>query len=458
MKRGVGFGGLVAFLVTLVAVGGACSTSSSSAVAPPTGDDATPIVIGVSDSLSGGLVGVGLPFQNAVKVAEQYINSLGGILGRPLRFVVMDDMTDEGAGLQQTIQMLLSEGAVAIIGPNGSGQVSALQPMLTDQKVLEVSASATAANLLSTDPLDEHFFFRTCPSDSLQGEAVVDFAVAGPNGIGGDAGGPVACSKMAIVYLSNTYGTSMKAVIDASFPAKSRGGSIVLEQSVDVTVMSDYSAVVDAIEDATPDCLVTIVYDDVADALLEQLDAAIAIPPPGWSPNFFVIGTDGVYTNNFIVNGRINGSDAGSANVANGVYGTSPDSNPPTNDYNDFRNLYLAQFALTPGESDLDPYTANEFDAAILLALAIEQAGTTTDTTKIRDAYLQIGMVTSNSYGPSQVLDALDAIRRGERVHYEGASGNLALQPDGNVLAGYLVWTVVDGRFQTIARISAEDL
>jgi ABC-type branched-subunit amino acid transport system substrate-binding protein len=457
--RCVGLGVVTALLVALVTAGGACSTSSSSSAAPLTGDDAAPIVIGVSDTLTGGLSGVGIPFQNAVKVAEQYINSLGGVLGRPLRFVVMDDMTDEGAILEQTIASLLGQGAVAIIGPNGSGQVSYLQPMLTEQKVLEVSASATAADLISSDdPLDHHFFFRTCPSDSLQGEAVVDFAVAGPNGIGGDGGGPVACSRMAIVYLSNTYGISMKAVIDAAFPVKSNGGSIVSEQSVDVTVMSDYSAIIDGIEAATPDCLVAIVYDDVADAFLQQLDAAITPSPPGWSPSFFVIGTDGVYTNNFIVNGRLNAADAGSANVANGVYGTSPDSSPPTNNYNDFRNLYLAQFSLTSGESDLDPYTANEFDAAILLALAIEKAGTATDSTKIRDAYLQIGMVTSNSYGPSQVLDALAAIRRGEDVHYLGASGNLALQSDGNVLAGYLIWTVVDGRYQTIARITADDL
>jgi branched-chain amino acid transport system substrate-binding protein len=456
--RGAGLGVLAAFVATLVSVGAACATKSSGGGAPTTGDDAAPIVIGVSDTLTGGLSGVGVPFQNAVHVAEQYINSFGGVLGRPLRFVVMDDMTDEGAILQQTIQSLLGQGAVAILGPNGSGQVSAVEGMLASQQVLEVSASATATDLISTDALGDHYFFRTCPSDALQGEAVADFAAAGPNGIGGDAGGPVACSKMAIVYLSNTYGMSMKAVIEHSFPAKSQGGSIVTEQAVDVTVMPDYTTAITAITSSAPDCLVLIVYDDVADAFLEQFDQAISPLPPGWSPSFFVIGTDGVYTNKFIVDGRLDAADAGSSTVANGVYGTVPDTNPPTSEYNDFRNLYLAQFGLTPGESDLDPYTANEFDAAILVALAIEQAGTTTDRVKIRDAYQQIGMVTSNSYGPAQVLDALDAIRRGEAVHYVGASGNLALQPDGNVLTGYLIWNVVNGQYQTIARIKAEDL
>ena len=456
--RGIGLGFVAAFVVALAAVGAACAAKSSSEGAPSTGNDAAPIVIGVSDSLTGGLSGVGLPFQNAVKVAEQYINSFGGVLGRPLRFVVMDDMTDEATILQTTVQTLLRQGAVAIIGPNGSGQVTAVEGMLGAQKILEVSASATATDLISTDPLSEHYFFRTCPSDSLQGEAVVDFAVAGPSGIGLDGGGPVACSRMAIVYLANTYGTSMKAVIDGSFPAKSNGGSIVSEQSVDVTVMPDYSTAINAIKMSTPDCLVMIVYDDVADAFLEQFDVAISPPPSEWKPSFFVIGTDGVYTNKFIVDGRLDAADAGSANVANGVYGTTPDSNPPTSEYNAFKNLYLAQFALTPGESDLDPYTANEFDAAILVALAIEQAGTTTDTAKIRDAYEQLGTATSNSYGPAQVLDALDAIRRGESVHYVGASGNLALEPDGNVQTGYLIWSVVDGQYQTIARIKAEDL
>ncbi len=454
----MGLGVVAAFVAALVTVGVACTTKSSSGGGPPSGDDATPIVVGVSDSLSGGLSGVGIPFQNSVRVAEQYVNSLGGVLGRPLHFVVMDDMTNEDVFLEKTIQSLIDQGAVAIIGPNGSGQVTTAQPMLMAQQILEVSASATATDLISTDPVADHFFFRTCPSDSLQGEAVVDFAVAGPNGIGVDAGGPVACSKMAIVYLQNTYGMSMRAVIDTSFPVKSHGGSVVTQQAVDVTVMSDYSTIIDTITAATPDCLVLIVYDDVADAFLEQLDTALSPTPSGWNPNFFVIGTDGVYTNKFIVDGRLSEGDAGSSNVANGVYGTTPDTNPPTSEYNEFKNLYLAQFALTPGESDLDPYTANEFDAAILVALALEEAGTTTDGAKIRDAYEQIGMAASNSYGPAQVLDALDAIRRGESVHYVGASGNLALQNDGNVLTGYIIWSVVNGQFQTIAHINAENL
>jgi ABC-type branched-subunit amino acid transport system substrate-binding protein len=456
--RGVALGIVAAFVAAVVTAGVACATKSSSASPPSSGDDAAPIVVGVSDSLTGGLSGVGIPFRNSVKVAEQYVNSLGGVLGRPLQFVVMDDMTDEGAILQATVQSLLDQGAVAIIGPNGSGQVSTVEPMLMQQQILEVSASATATDLISTMPVADHYFFRTCPSDSLQGEAVADFAVAGPSGIGADAGGPVACSKMAIVYLSNTYGMSMKNVIDTSYPAKSHGGTIVTEQAVDVTVMSDYSTVIDAVTGSNPDCLVLIVYDDVADAFLEQLDTAISPRPSGWNPNFFVIGTDGVYTNKFIVDGRLNGSDAGASNVANGIFGTTPDTNPPTSEYNDFKNLYRAQFDLTPGESDLDPYAANEFDAAILVALALEKAGTTTDRTKIRDAYEQIGTATSNSYGPAQLLDAFDAIRRGESVHYVGASGNLALQNDGNVLTGYVIWSVVNGEFQTIAHINEESL
>src|SRR5258706_4730548 len=87
-------------------------------------------VIGVSDSLTGGIAGIGTPIQNAVRVAEAYVNSKGGILGKKVKFVVEDDTSDEGDIAKGTITKLLGEGAGAIIGPNGSGQVSAVQQLL----------------------------------------------------------------------------------------------------------------------------------------------------------------------------------------------------------------------------------------------------------------------------------------------------------------------------------------
>lgn len=438
----------------------ACSTASS----PGQGTSATtsasgePIVIGVSDSLTGGLKGIGNPLQNSIRVAEQYLNSLGGVLGRKLKFVIADDTSDEGAIAQQTVKSLLSQGAIAMIGPNGSGQVAAVQDILFKQHVLQISATATSPDLSKLQPQHDRYFFRTVPPDELQGKAVVRFAVLGPSAIGVDAGGAAACKRMALFYYTNTYGKAMADVIKANFPTKSGGGTIVADVMVATDVRSDYATEVMTIVNAKPDCLATIIYDDVGDVFMANLKTAIATPPAGWNPAFFVIGTDGVYTDDYLVNGRQNRADPMSPTVVEGVYGTNPDTNPPTAQYNDFKNLYVAEYPLAAGVDDIDPYTANQFDAAVLVALAIEQAGTTTDPVKLRDALYLISRKENRAYGPRDLLSALEAIRRGGPIHYTGASGDLDIDDSGNVLAGYIVWHVKNGKFETIAHVKALDL
>jgi neutral amino acid transport system substrate-binding protein len=459
-RRGVAVCVIVAGMVAAAAGHVACSSSSSSGhgTNPLSSAAGDPIVIGVSDSLTGGLKGIGGPLQNSIRVAEQYINSLGGVLGRKLKFVIADDTSDEAMVAEDTARSLLAQGAVAVIGPNGSGQVAAVQDIFFKAKVLEISATATSPDLSTAQPAGDRYFFRTVPPDGLQGDAVIRLAVLGPSGIAADAGGPVVCKKMALFYYTNSYGMAMAAVIKRDFPTKSGGGSIVADVMVGTAVRSDYNAEVKTIVDAKPDCLATILYDDVGDVFMTNLTTAIATPPVGWNAGFFVIGTDGVYTEDYIVNGRQNRADPMSPTVVEGVYGTNPDTNPLTAHYNEFKNLYTAQYPLQAGQADLDAYTANEFDAAVLIALAIEQAGGTSDPVKLRDSLYAVSKKENLAFGPGELLSAFEAIRRGTPIHYAGASGDLELDDHGDVVAGYIVWHVVGGKFVTVAHVKASDL
>jgi ABC-type branched-subunit amino acid transport system substrate-binding protein len=303
--------------------GGPTNGTDASAPDASTGADAgnpSEWVIGVSDSLTGGLAGIGTPLQNAVKVAEANINANGGILGKKVRFVIEDDTSDEGTIAQQTIGKLLNEGATAIIGPNGSGQVNAVQTITYADKIIEISATATSPVLTTVQPAQDRYLFRTVPADDFQGKALVKFAISGPSGTGvvgtGDAGadgggtGGAACKKLALFYYTNPYGTAMAKVVKDNFPAASGGGTIVADISVDTTVKGNYDTEAATIAAAKPDCVAMIVYDDVGDAFLSSLRSAIGKTDPtqgwatSWNPNFFVIGTDGTYTQSLITNGR----------------------------------------------------------------------------------------------------------------------------------------------------------
>jgi hypothetical protein len=113
-------------------------------------------------------------------------------------------------------------------------------------------------------------------------------------------------------------------------------------------------------------------------------------------------------------------------------------------------------------EPEPAPYAANEYDAVLLAALAIQQAGTSTDGAAIRDALYRVSSG-RKAVGPTEFVDAVNAITKGIDIDYVGASGGCDLDDLGNVTADYIVWHVEkqgDGTyaFATAGRIRAKDL
>ncbi len=448
---------LIAGAPVLPLLESACSTTK------PAPHGIAPIVIGVSLGLTGSLDSFSAPLKNATKVAEVQINALGGLFGRPIEFRVIDDTSDEKAVVVQRITTLLDQGAVAVIGPAGSEQVKVTQQLLHDRKVIQLSASATSPELTTIQPPLDRFFFRTTPSDDLQGKAVVLFAFNGPpaasdagvpEGGAGDAGtGKLYCSKMAVVHIDNSYGNFMAQVIGKFFPK--RGGTVVIDIPVPAKPADNYKKEVGFVISSGAQCQALIAYDDVGDAFMTDLIARASELPK----NFPIIGTDGVFTSGFIENGRLDKTNPMSPTRVEGVYGTNPDTNPPTSEFSEFRNLYNSLFPLAPMVTP-DAYTANQYDAAILTILAIAQAGKVDDPVKIRDAMFAVSKG-GTIFGPANLAGALQAIQNGQDVDYKGASGNVDFDDNGDVISDYIVWRVVNGAYVSdppVDRIRAADL
>jgi neutral amino acid transport system substrate-binding protein len=174
----------------------------------------------------------------------------------------------------------------------------------------------------------------------------------------------------------------------------------------------------------------------------------------------FFIGTDGVFTPGFLQLSRENRADDTSPSTAEGVFGTNPDTQPGTKEYNEFKAIYRSYFPALP---DAPPFTANTYDAAILIALAIQQAGSITDHVAIREALIKVSSE-GKPFTPAQVGEALLALRDGQDINYKGASGNVDLEPNGNVKAGFIVWeafrnpTTKKVDYRTVTQFTTEEL
>ncbi|HEY2513503.1 MAG TPA: ABC transporter substrate-binding protein [Polyangiaceae bacterium] len=459
-----------------VVVDTSCSSSNNTTTTTTPDAGGTTWVIGVSNSLTGGLQGIGQPLHNAWTVAQTYVNANGGILGKNLEFVEIDDASDEntasddGGFISGVAQQLLNRGVAAVIGPNGSSQVGTVDQLFYNAKVIELTATATSTTLSTAQPAGDRYLFRTVPADDLQGAAVARLAELGPSGIspsdagaantedagdggGSGSGGLPGCQKMALFYYTNAYGAPMATVIKSKFAPSGGATSIVADVQTDTAVHTDYSTEIKTITDAHPDCLAMVLYDDVGDAFLRQLTQTVN-PLPFW-----IMGTDGVYTQSFIDNGRTNPADKTSPTVVEGVYGTNPDTNPTDNpDYQFFKNLYTASYPLPAGQ-DVPAYASNEFDAAILIALAIQKAGGVSDHVKLRDSLLAISNGKGRVHGAGQLTQAIEDIQNNFEIDYSGASGFSTLDPNsGGVTAGYIIWHVENGQFVTLKHLKPTEL
>lgn len=447
MRKGpiaVALGIAVSTAGAFVAGSAPVQTGCAEKAPPPQADK--PILFGASLGLTNGLAGTAGPVRDALKVAEGQINAAGGLLGRPVQFEILDDASDEGDVVITKANELVAKGVVAVVGPISSGQVLKVQQIYHDAHIIQMLPTATSTKITTIQPEDDRWLFRTTPADDFQGAAVMLLAQRTPRGLG-DAGappaqdgGPIAtCKKLAIVHVDNAYGTTMADVIEQNWPKRTTQ-PIVARQKVAVDLAGDYKDVVGKIYDAKPECLAFIMYEDVGAEFIREFkaDGRYTTLPPG----FFFMGTDGVYDDTFIKLGRANQADETGVNVLvdppPDVVGTSPDSQPGTPEYNQYRTIFSSYFPL--GDKDAPPFSANAYDAAMLVALAIAKAGTVDDRSAVRNALLEVANPPGKAYTPSQYLDALQAIQQGLDIDYKGASGNVDIEANGNVKAGFAIW------------------
>jgi branched-chain amino acid transport system substrate-binding protein len=311
------------------------------------------------------------------------------------------------------------------------------------RKTIQITASATSPELTTIQPARDRFLFRTAPPDNLQAKALARLATSGfPSAT---ATARRTCQRLAIAYIDNAYGTGLASAVGREF--LNGGGVIVATTVLPTNVQKHYSHEANEVTAGRPDCAVIIASPEVGAQFLADVHDVntVAQLPPG----FFLLGADGLYNQAFLASSR--------PDLLEGMLGTQPDSDPPTLEYRQFRDLYASQFPVEAAAGDLPPYASNQYDACILAALAVEEAGTTSDPTRIRDALIQVSR-DGTAFGPAQLADAFRAIQLRVDIDYKGASGSVDFDENGDVEAGYIVWKVVGGKFVTIARIGASEL
>jgi branched-chain amino acid transport system substrate-binding protein len=127
-------GVLLVMLLFAVACGGGGGTDTTAAGGTDTtassgGETAGPIKIGVVTSMSGGAAVPTASMLNALELEAEVVNAAGGVNGRQIEFIYMDDKTDAPTAVSAATKLITQDNVTAILGPLHTPCALAVQPL-----------------------------------------------------------------------------------------------------------------------------------------------------------------------------------------------------------------------------------------------------------------------------------------------------------------------------------------
>ena len=112
------------------------------------------------------------PLIDMTRFTVDIINTRGGVLGRPLRLVLLDNASTP-IGTNLAARKAVAMGATAVIGAHWSSHSLAMAPILDKAQIPMITPASTNPAVT----VGHKFVFRVCFIDSFQGQAMANFAL-----------------------------------------------------------------------------------------------------------------------------------------------------------------------------------------------------------------------------------------------------------------------------------------
>lgn len=344
------------------------------------------------------------------EVAMKEVTDSGLLLDGAKVTPVRADSTcvDAGAATAGAERLVTSDGVSGIMGADCSGVTGAiLANVAVPNGVVMISPSATSPGLSTAE--DNGLFFRTSPSDARQGEVLAQVLI--------DKG----FKSAAMTYTNNDYGKGLSDSIGAAF--KALGGEITTVTAHE-DGKADYSAEVGALASAGGDILIVAGYVDqggpgIIQASLDTGAFDTFALPDG------MIGT--ALEEKF-------GADL------DGSVGTLPGS--------EAANPKVVLDAVdAAGEDASGPYIGESYDAAALIMLAMQAAGST-DSKDYAAKVMDVANAPGEQINAGELAKGLEILAAGGEIDYVGATA-VELIGSGEAAGGYREIVVDGGKIET---------
>ena len=366
------------------------------------------IKVGIILGFTGPIETLTPAMRDSAKLAFAEVSASGALLGgETITPLIADSTCVDSDAAVAAAELIVSDGAVAIMGADCSGVTGAIVTnVAVPNGITMVSPSATSPGLTSL--ADNGLFFRTAPSDAKGGQVLAQVAL--------DRG----LTSVAVTYTNNDYGKGLADVFEASFTS---GGGTITTVASHEDGKADYSAEVGVLGSAGGDALVVIGYLDQGGKGMIQgsLDSGAF--------DLFVL-SDGMICQSLV--------DAIGTDL-NGSFGTLPGT----------QSEGSAKFAEISGDIDpTAPYAGESYDAAALIALAIE-AGGSADRSSIVANIKKVANAPGEQIFPGELAKGLAILTGGGDIDYQGAT-DVELSTFGDAAGSFKEMEVKGGTFELV--------
>jgi branched-chain amino acid transport system substrate-binding protein len=356
---------------------------------------------------TGSLAFLGPPEEAGAYLAIADINEAGGVLGADAVFMPGDSGDTSTDIANATADAHLAAGVHAILGAASSSVTFTVIDKITGAGTIMFSPANTSAALTTHD--DNGLYFRTAPSDVLQGQVLAELVAADSLTAG-------------VIYRQEPYGEGLAERFREVY--EGLGGTVDPFIAYPPEGVTTFDAEVDQLVAADPEAIVVVSFEE-GTLILETLHARGIGPASGkpvWGVDGNITGLHSVMTD---------------TSVLNGMRGTTPSVDLSTiTDFTDRLNA-------TSEIGDLGgiyAYGAETYDAVIIVALAAEVAGSLVPT----EIGAQINDVTRGGEKCTDFAGCMELIAGGTTdIDYDGIGGPYEFIDEGEpAAASYQIITL----------------
>jgi branched-chain amino acid transport system substrate-binding protein len=358
------------------------------------------LVIGDLVPLTGDLADFGPAGRKGADLAAEEIQAAVKQVGADHTVEVVHEDAPDDTGSVQAARKVIADGATCSAGAYASTDTLATARSVTVREgVMLISPASTADQLTDLD--DDGLFARTAPPDALQGKALADRMDRVLGGLDG--------KTINIGARNDVYGTGFANSLQEELEGR---GATVGESVIYDPEQPSYNSEASQITSGNPDAFVIIdfpeTYAKVGPALVRT---------GNWDPtkSFF---TDGLASTDLVASVGREATEGMIGSAPGTLSGKSLDA---------FDKLYND----APGPAR-NLFDSTNFDAVMLCYLGAVAAGST-DGQDIADSIVDVTGPGGTKYSWEQLPDAVEALQNGDDIDYEGASGPIDWDENGDL-------------------------